>query len=152
MLRKLLVGLLPLLTAFTLASGLFIVTAALPTGTAEACNPCECPGDLRANCQGIEFYGVFTRGSGAACNIDAFRFNAQGQSRRVFRATRAEIAAVPEFPAVNTLIEQNDAIALYRLTSGEFQVNAGPDGNGKVYVLIFNNCPAENRRESSFIP
>jgi hypothetical protein len=41
-------------------------------------------------------------------------------------ATEEDIAAVPEFPEENTLIKQNGIARLYRLTSGEFQLNYGP--------------------------
>jgi hypothetical protein len=44
-----------------------------------------------------------------------------------FKASKAEIAAVPEKPIRNTKIKQAHGITLWRLSSGEFQVNA-PDG------------------------
>lgn len=50
----------------------------------------------------------------------------------------AQIAAVEEFPAVNTLIaeSEDERVAVYRLTDGQFQI-MGPSQAGKTYVLIF---------------
>jgi len=53
---------------------------------------------------------------------------------------------------MNTLIEQYYEYALYRLTTGEFQLNAGPfDEENKVYVVIFTGCPATSISESTYI-
>ena len=52
-----------------------------------------------------------------------------------FTATRKEIDAVPKNPVKNTLIKQAKNIALYRLTTGEMQVNA-PNN----YVFIWKGC------------
>ena len=50
----------------------------------------------------------------------------------------AQIAAVPEFPAENTLIaaSADGRVSLYRLTNGQFQA-MGPAANGKQYGVIF---------------
>lgn len=40
---------------------------------------------------------------------------------------------------------------MYKLTSGEYQVNAGPDKENKVYVVIMKGCPAEVVREEVFV-
>ncbi|GAB4572615.1 MAG: hypothetical protein Kow0077_12520 [Anaerolineae bacterium] len=57
-----------------------------------------------------------------------------GEGDLVLEVTPATIAAVPELPAQNTLIAStpDGSIALYRLTTGEFQVNAGS------YVIVFS--------------
>jgi hypothetical protein len=55
-----------------------------------------------------------------------------GISFVAFKASTAEINKVPEHPTVNTLIKQGHGIRLYRLTGGQFQINA-PDG----YVFIW---------------
>ncbi len=47
-------------------------------------------------------------------------------------------------PTTNTLIKSGSNIALYALTSGEFQINAGPDAEGKTYVIIFDGLPPSN--------
>lgn len=57
------------------------------------------------------------------------------------------IAAVPAQPEANTLIAEANGVALYRLSSGEFQVNA-PMYNGKTYVLIFKELFPDGGYES----
>jgi hypothetical protein len=54
-----------------------------------------------------------------------------------FKATKAELAAVPAKPAKNTLITSGLNVSLYRLTTGQFQINAPDD-----YVFTWNGCPA----------
>lgn len=56
----------------------------------------------------------------------------------------AEIAAVPEQPAANTLIATNDdsSLAFYRLVSGEFQVNCRyPDGRPEEVIIFEDLTP-----------
>jgi hypothetical protein len=55
--------------------------------------------------------------------------------------TPAEIAKVPSKPSVNTAIKTGNGATLYRLTSGELQVNRAEDGTGKMYSFIFKDCP-----------
>ncbi|MDZ4766272.1 MAG: hypothetical protein SGI73_17160 [Chloroflexota bacterium] len=123
-------------------------------GTAQACNPCICEGDKRMNCQGVEFYAIYTRvnATTGTCSIDAWRMNPDGEPDFVWRVTARQLARVADEPEENTLIMQGEAIALYRLTSGEYQVSAGPAAENKVFTAIFDNCPAENVREESYTP
>ena len=72
--------------------------------------------------------------------IDVYRINSDSTGSLVFTATNEEIDAVGASPVENTLIDAYDNIRLYRLTTGEFQVNAGPDAEGKEYVLIWDDC------------
>lgn len=62
--------------------------------------------------------------------------------------TAAQIAGVPEFPEVNTLIAANEVLGLYvyRLTDGRFQAQAHRS-NGKLYVLIFDATGAYESKE-----
>lgn len=149
-------ALLRLVAAITIVAifGAAFVVIAIPTDIAEACNPCDCPEDRRINCQGIQFYGIYTYERGSVCYIDAYRMEDNGSpGRRAWRITSRDLADLPEFPEENTLITQDDAIFFYKLTSGEYQVNAGPAPDGKIYVLIFEDaCSATNRRELSFVP
>lgn len=57
----------------------------------------------------------------------------------VLFASVQEIAAVG-VPRTNTLIKTSVDVNLYRLSSGEFQVNA-PGLGGKQYVFIWSGCP-----------
>lgn len=119
---------------------------------AQACNPCDCPGDRRINCQGIEYYAVYTRVNTAGiCNIDVFLLTGQDNGRRAFRVTPDEQAALPGAPAENLMVDSYYEVAMYKLTTGEYQVNAGPDVNGKVYVVRFRGCPATDIQEESFV-
>jgi hypothetical protein len=67
--------------------------------------------------------------------------------------TEAEKDALPDFPAVNMLIEQNadKTVSLYKLTTGEYQLNLGPDFEGKVRVFIFNDFPPSHVFTTEFV-
>jgi hypothetical protein len=122
-------------------------------GNANACLPCYCPHDARINCLGNEYYGVYTRTtSNGACYIDVVLIDPDtGRGRRGIRVTPREQAAVEEFPTENTLVDSYYEASIYRLTSGEWQVNAGPNVEGKVYVVTFTGCPATNVHEYDFV-
>lgn len=121
---------------------------------AVACNPCECENDRRLNCQGVEFFAVYVRTYNDAtvtCALEMYRIINQdgGLGRPVMRVSNVTLARFPA-GASNQLIRQNQGIALYRLSSGELQVNAGPDAQGKIYTLRFDGCPATTRTEVSY--
>jgi hypothetical protein len=124
---------------------------AAPADSPAYCNPCECENDNRENCQGIEFYAVYAREVRRVCTYDFYLFNGQGQGVRVMRVNENDIEDLPEFPETNTLIDEVPGVAMYKLTSGEYQINAGPDPNGKFYYLIFNyECPADVIEEGNW--
>jgi hypothetical protein len=77
--------------------------------------------------------------------------NPAGDGERVWRVTQRTLDRFPEMPEENTLIIQSEAVALYRLTTGEFQVNAGPAAENKMFVVRWNGCPAENVVEESWV-
>lgn len=58
-----------------------------------------------------------------------------------------ELAALPETPEENTLIATGTEatywgeVNVYQLTTGEIQVNVGPDAEGKVRVTIYDAIP-----------
>lgn len=59
-----------------------------------------------------------------------------------FTASPADIDKVPKHPTVNILIKQGMGARLYRLMSGELQVNSThPNGSEWDYVFIFQDCP-----------
>lgn len=69
-------------------------------------------------------------------------YSAQGQPLLI--ADPAFFNSLPtEVPPVNTLLWEDPAeyLALYRLSTGEYQFNYGPDENGYVNVLIFEAFP-----------
>jgi hypothetical protein len=56
--------------------------------------------------------------------------------------TEAVLAKFPTNPATNTLILEvacHFPVKVYRLTTGELQINIGPNQDGKVTVLVFND-------------
>ncbi len=54
-----------------------------------------------------------------------------------------ELEALPENPDENLLVAQSEdgKFTLYKLTTGEYQVNMGPDAEGKTQVIIFDALP-----------
>ncbi len=63
-------------------------------------------------------------------------------STYLFSITQEDLAPyATEHPTVNTLLASADGVAVYVLTTGEIQVNAGPDAEGKIHVKIFNGIP-----------
>ncbi len=130
-----------------IATIIILAASAVPMSSAHACLPCDCT-DIRShNCFGP--YHLYTPTSGNLCAIDLWLLEG-GQGRRHIRVTTRDLARFPENPTENILIRQRTVIALYRLAGGEFQVNVGPDADGKVYVINFTGCPAQNVRETNF--
>jgi hypothetical protein len=72
--------------------------------------------------------------------IDTYDIDFSGDGELAMRTTWAEIDAVPAKPEVNTLIEGVPGFALYRLTSGELQLNGPANWEGKPYVFIWDGC------------
>lgn len=126
---------------------------------AEACNPCDCPEDDRMNCEGGQYYAIYNEFSadgagGEMCHFELYRLEPNSQNGRfMFRITAEEINAMEAAgaPSENVLIKSRASLQFYHLVSGEFQVNAGPDGEGKVFTIVFRGCPAEGIKESSYI-
>lgn len=75
--------------------------------------------------------------------IDIWRLDANGVGQPLLYISREEIWALPPMPAENLLIATSpDAIvSVYKLTTGEFQVNIGPLDDGKLYTTIFDTIP-----------
>jgi hypothetical protein len=76
--------------------------------------------------------------------VDIYDLDMSGRGTFVFRATYDEIEGISRTPAQNTLIKGNGVFALYRLTTGEMQLNGPPDWEGKPYVFIWNGCERPN--------
>ena len=66
-------------------------------------------------------------------------YTTRNEPNELLVVSAAQIAAVPEFPEVNTLIaaSADGRVSVYRLTDGLFQVQC-PTYNGKEYVLQFD--------------
>ncbi len=148
--KLVLLALIPVSTLSALAAVALIVLA--PSSKAMACLPCDCPDNRALNCYGGFHLNTIEEKNGT-CSIEVLGFDRGGRrGYKAIYATAREIARVPENPEINTVIEQYYEYALYRLTTGEFQLNAGPfDEEDKVYVVIFTGCPATNISESTYI-
>lgn len=88
---------------------------------------------------------LFTSSDGLGINL--YGINSDGDGYYVFSITEDDVAAYADNPpAVNTLIKQSDDgyFSLYVLTTGEFQINIGPDEEGKTYVIIFDGLSPNN--------
>lgn len=72
--------------------------------------------------------------------------NEQGDGYFAFYVSKEMLDALPENPEVNLEIARTDngQIVFYKLTTGEYQVNIGPDSEGKVQVVIFDGIPPTN--------
>lgn len=147
--RLILVGAM-LAVLFGVGAG-FGIRSADTVRPAAACNPCDCENDNRDNCQGVEFYATYVRTTPTGfCYIDVYRIDSATTGRPVLRVSQDTLARFPANPAANFLIRQNQGIALYRLATGELQLNAGPDANGKVFTLLFDGCPYTRIDESTY--
>jgi hypothetical protein len=99
-----------------------------------------CPfSDGRLNhCDAGQTAAVYCQSDGSVTVLAIYK----SQGYPAFTASVAEIAAVSAKPAKNTLIKQGNGAFLYRLTSGELQVNRRDDGSAaKAYSFRFKDCP-----------
>ncbi|MBL8120374.1 MAG: hypothetical protein JNJ78_22780 [Anaerolineae bacterium] len=137
--------------AAALVTGLTLALTALPQQVTYACLPCACPTNTSINCYGD--YALYTKVQrNGTCNIEVLGINPKtGKPRQALYVTAATLAKLSELPETNTLIKSYYEFALYKLTTGEYQLNVGPDFENKVHVIIWTGCPAENPYESSFV-
>ena len=143
--RKLL-GLVPVATMLLGGLLLFLL---IPARSAHACLPCACDFNPTLNCFGT--FAAYTHGETAEdCEIEVGKVSGRGYEELAIALTAEEIAELPEFPEENMQIGLYYEIALYKLTSGGYQINAGPDHENKINVLNWTGCPAENVVESNF--
>lgn len=136
-------------TLIVAVMGATLILLALPTRVANACLPCNCKTYRTVNCYGR--YAVYILQNGDSCAIRVLDLDDKGRSSRAIDLSAKELADLPETPEENMLVDQYYEIAFYKLTTGEYQVNDGPDAEGKVFVLNFTGCPATNVYESTFI-
>lgn len=88
---------------------------------------------------GIDFYSIVGEGNAALGD-------------KILEVTQDELEAVSADPAGPVLIAQDASafVSLYRLPSNEYQVNAGPDDEGKMHVCIFTSAPEGPYRTFSY--
>lgn len=134
-----------------LVSTITLILNALPQQVTYACLPCSCPKNTSINCYGD--YALYTKTQkNGTCDIEVLGINPKtGKPRKAIYVSAANLAKLPENPETNTLITSYYEFSLYKLTTGEYQLNVGPDFEKKVHVIIWTGCPAQNPYESSFI-
>lgn len=130
-----------------------VALVAIPTETAYACLPCDCPDNTSVNCWGP--YQLYTDpDDDGQCFIDVWLIE-NGQGVDSLTVTAEDIADLPEPEDIDGYILVDDAhngyISLYKLQTGEFQLNVGPDAESKVHVITWTGCPADDVHESTFI-
>lgn len=75
-----------------------------------------------------------------AVSVTGLNFTIWHSREVVFTISAEQISAVETNPEQHTLIAQSDDAyyRFYRLTTGELQLNTGPDFEGKEFVTVFN--------------
>jgi hypothetical protein len=97
--------------------------------------------DGRVNNHDLAAGGAIYCGEGGAVSI--WDIGILGEGNLILAVSPRDIAAVPNPPEVNTLIAEAGGFRLYRLTSGELQVNGpGIYSTDPEYVFIWSGCPA----------
>ncbi len=132
---------------------LVLIFTALPSSIAFACLPCVCSTYTSVNCFGP--YALYTPTTKAGdCSIDIWIIE-DGQGKRALELDSDDLADLPDAEDIDGYILAGDAyngfISLYKLQSGQYQINVGPDNEGKVNVIDFTGCPADDVVESTFV-
>jgi hypothetical protein len=138
-----------------LIGGLVVMAfSALPSSTAFACLPCNCTDHRSVNCFGP--YALYTpTEKDGTCSIDVWGIEPDGQGKRAFKVTADDLAKLPDAEEIDNYVtvesSEDDFMTLYKLNSGQYQINVGPDAESKVYVIDFTGCPASDVTENTFI-
>lgn len=112
-------------------------------------------GGLPSNYDGrASSYGTFGAAYIDDTGIYVYRIGADSQGYLAASATAEELASIPDCPTENLpiAVSEDGRFGIYRLTTCEYQVNIGPDDEGKVEVLVFSSLDAseEDIRRSEF--
>lgn len=123
----------------------------LPFGAGESESPPYIPG-----CPGDGTLNICITSSGNTDNIgslDIWAVDESGNGYQAIFVSKDELDNLPDKPLTNTEIQSSPdgKITLYKLYTGEYQINIGPDKEGKVQVIIFTGIPPTNvyRRDFS---
>ncbi len=111
------------------------------------------PSDGRLNFGIGDWQAVIYAEDGAGnAAIHIYGVNENSEGYILLAITAEQLEALPKNPSENLLIAQVDdpAVAVYLLTTGEYQVNIGPDAEGKVDVFIFTGLPLSNMQHHWF--
>ena len=94
------------------------------------------------NCDAGETVAIYCEADGSVKVLAIW----QRQGYAAILASPDEIAKVPKNPKVNTVIKSGNGATLYRLMSGELQVNRAENDTGKMYHFIFSDCPVPTKK------
>lgn len=114
------------------------------------------PPDDRLNWRaGDNDAAVYVRSDDAgnpAIHIYCIEDDSKGQLGLI--VTEDALAGIDASPTVNELVAESStcAVSFYVLTSGEYQINIGPDSEGKSTILIFEGLTAGNLYTQSIAP
>ncbi len=89
---------------------------------------------------GVVLYKVQDDASNLKMDVYGLK-NHGTESSFLFSISQDDLAAYPKHPADNILLAEMDNVSVYLLTTGEIQVNAGPDSEGKMHVKILDGIP-----------
>jgi len=89
---------------------------------------------------GVVLYKVEGDGSNIKMDVYGLKKGASVSSY-LFSISQDDLAALPKPPTKNTLLAAMGDVSVYMLTTGEIQVNAGPDSEGKMHVKILDGIP-----------
>lgn len=89
---------------------------------------------------GVVLYKVQSDDSNIKMDVYGLK-NGGTVSSYLFSVSQSDLAALPKHPAQNTLVAEMGDVSVYLLTTGEIQVNAGPDSEGKMHVKILDSIP-----------
>lgn len=93
------------------------------------------PGDDRINRQAYAPIAIYC----AETRLEILSIDSDGNGTP---AIILDFASMPATPTdENLLVETVGNVQLYRLTSGEWVATAGPDSEGKTYMLLWDGCP-----------
>lgn len=87
--------------------------------------------------------------------FDLYGINGDDEGVLLDSWTGEALAALDEETLTETLVLHENAdygITMYKLASGEFQVNAGPDGYGKTYVCTFEGLSPSDTTDTVIDP
>lgn len=106
------------------------------------------PPDNRINWRSGDDYAVVYVRNDAEGNpmLEIYCIDENSQGNLTLLITESDVSAITTPPESNQLVAESDdcAVSFYVLTTGEYQINIGPDSEGKIVALIFQSLNLEN--------
>ncbi|MBA3871154.1 MAG: hypothetical protein H0X30_18585 [Anaerolineae bacterium] len=78
-------------------------------------------------------------------SLNIISLGANGLSTVVLDISASQLAKLPDKPGKNTKIgaTSDNYVQVFKLTTGEYQANIGPDAEGKIFVYVFSIVPED---------